>query len=179
MMLETFTALWKRTFHRQENVFHAISSYPTEILRSWKWSQTWQSDSHSYVWSDITPVLLSVNNPFVLNSFTLILLTVFSTSVSRGWLVPPWEEPSSQPLGSWPTSESMFDKGRVSPSAKGRELEKILNGEKATRKARGCIVHILSQRQTVSASSYFPVLNNENKPAYTPSLSTSKVTVSG
>lgn len=72
-----------KSFHRREKFFHAVSSCLTEILRSRKRSQTWQSDSRSHVWSDITPVLLSVDNPFVLNSFTLILLTVFSTCFQR------------------------------------------------------------------------------------------------
>lgn len=120
-----------------------------------------------------------INNTYVFSSFTPILLTVFPTSVSRGQLIPLCEQPSSQPLGSWPTSESMFDKGRVSPWAKDGELERLLPGEKATRKARGCRVHIPCHRQIANPSSYFLALNNENKPAYQPGLSMSKVTVLG
>lgn len=110
--------------------------------------------------------LCLVNNTSVFSSFTPILLTVFSTSVSRGRLFAPlWEQPSSQPLGSWPTSKSMFDKGRVSPRAKDGELERLSLGERATRKARGCPVHI--PRQTNSQSEIvFPCPNNENNPAY-------------
>lgn len=120
-----------------------------------------------------------VNNTHLFSSFTPILLTVFSTSVSRGTFAPLWEQPSSQPLGSWPTFESMFDKGRVSPRAKNGELERLLHAERATRKARGCRVHTPCHRQIANPRSYFPALNNENKPAYRPSLSSSEVTVVG
>lgn len=115
------------------------------------------------VWSHISLLPLEVNNTSVFNSFTSILLTVFPAAVSRGRSPPLWEQPSSQPLGSWPTSESMFQKGRVSPWARDGELERLLHGERATRKARGCRLH--RPRQIANLRLCFPAPCNENKPA--------------
>lgn len=110
---ETFSSFWNlgknthKIFNQQENLFHAVASYPTEI--PWNLKITWQSQI-SMFGHTLVSCLCFANNTFVFSSFTLILLTVLSTSVSRGRLAPLWEHPSSQPLGSWPTSESMFDK---------------------------------------------------------------------
>lgn len=81
--------------------------------------------------------LCFVNHTTLSCGFIPILLTVFSSFASADRLMPLWEQVGSQPLGSWPTSESMFDKGQVSPGAKEGELERLLRCEKATRKDRG------------------------------------------
>ena len=146
--------------------FHHIQQ---RFLRSWILPLTRQSQISMFGHTLVSFHCL-LNNTSVFSSFTPILLTVFSTSVSRGRLAPLWEQPSSQPHGSWPTSESMFDKGWVSPRAKDGELVRLLHGEKATRKAGGCRIHIPCHRQIANARSYFPALNNENKLAYWQSI---------
>ncbi len=94
--------------------FMQLHHFLRKFLESWKLPLTRQSYI-SMFGNTLVSCLCRVNNTSIFSSFTPILLTVFSNSASRGRLAPLWEQRSSQPLGSWPTSESMFDKGRVSP----------------------------------------------------------------
>lgn len=150
---EAFRAFWDvKPFNHYEYSFNGFAFILQKFIASWKLLLTHQSQI-SIFGHALVSCLFFVNSPSVFSSFTPILLTVFSTSVSRGRLAPLWEQPGSQPLGSWPTSESMFDKGRVSPWAKDGELERLLHGERATRKARGCRVHIPCHRQIANPRS--------------------------
>lgn len=98
-----------KSFINRKISFMQLHHILRKLLGSRKLPLTRQSQI-SMFGHTLVSCLCLVNNTSVFSSFTSILLTGFSTSASRGRRAPLWEQPSSQPLGSWPTSESMFDK---------------------------------------------------------------------